>query len=111
MLSNTLGMLLFLPLAVILYTTVVTFAAQKGVIPSILSGIQGQIWYIMGGFVVLALLITGAAFMLSGGGTAKAAKKPKPKKAPKAPKAKKVKKPKEPKKPKKAKKAKKAKKS
>jgi hypothetical protein len=107
--SNTLGMLLFLPMLVILYTTVITFAAQKGVMPSILpSSIQGLIWYIMGGFAVLALLITGAAFMLSGGGTAKAAKKPRPKKAPKA---KKVKKPKEPKKPKKAKKAKKAKKS
>jgi len=103
--SNTLGMLLFLPLVVILYTTVVAVSGQKGVMPSILpSSIQGLIWYIMGGaFVVTGLFII-AAFML-GGGTVKAAKKPKPKKAPKA---KKVKKPKEPKKPKKAKKAKKS---
>ena len=100
--SKTLGILLFLPLVVILYTTVVTVAAQQSVMPSILpSSIQGLIWYIMGGAAVLTVLITGAAFML--GGDAKAAKKPKPKKAPKA---KKVKEPKEPKKPKKVKKKK-----
>jgi chemotaxis protein histidine kinase CheA len=111
--SNTLGMLLFLPLVVILYTTVVALAGLKGVTPSILAGIQGLIWYIMGGVAVVAVLVTVAAFMLGGGnGTVKAAKKPKkPKaqkapKAPKVPKAKKEKKPKEPKKPKKAKKSK-----
>ena len=102
--SNTLGILLFLPLVVTLYTIVVTVAAQKDVMPSILpSSVQGLIWYIMGG-AALVVFVTGVACML-GGGTAKAAKKPKPKKAPKA---KKVKKPKEPKKPKKAKKAKKS---
>ena len=78
--------------------------------PSILAGIQGVIWYIMGGAAVAALLVTGAAFMLTGEGTTKAAKKPKKAKPKKAPKAKKVKKPKEPKKPKKAKKPKEAKK-
>jgi len=105
--SNTLGMLLFLPLVVILYTMVVTVAGLKGVTPSILAGIQGLIWYIMGGVAVVAVLVTVAAFMLGGSnGTVKAAKKPKAKKAPKAPKAKKEKKPKEPKKPKKAKKSK-----
>jgi len=114
--SNTLGMLLFLPLVVVLYTTVVAVAGLKGVTPSILAGIQGLIWYIMGGVAVVAVLVTVAAFMLGGGnGTVKAAKKPKKPKAkktpktPKAPKAKKEKKPKEPKKPKKAKKAKKSK--
>ncbi|MCH8120672.1 MAG: hypothetical protein IIC00_13225 [Planctomycetes bacterium] len=103
--SNTLGILLFLPLVVTLYTIVVTVAAQKDVMPSILpSSVQGLIWYIMGGAIGVTGLFIIAACML-GGGTAKAAKKPKPKKAPKA---KKVKKPKEPKKPKKAKKAKKS---
>ena len=105
--SNTLGMLLFLPLVFTLYTIVVTVAAQKDVMPSILpSSIQGPIWYIMGG-AALVVLVTGVACML-GGGTAKAAKKPKKPKPKKAPKVKKVKKPKEPKKPKKAKKAKKS---
>jgi hypothetical protein len=104
--SNTLGMLLFLPLVVVLYTTVVAVAGLKGVTPSILAGIQGLIWYIMGGVAVVAVLVTGAAFMLGGGnGTVKAAKKPKKPKPKKAPKAKKEKKPKEPKKPKKAKKS------
>jgi hypothetical protein len=99
--SNTLGMLLFLPLVVVLYTMVVAVAGLKGVTPSILAGIQGLIWYIMGGVAVVAVLVTGAAFMLGGGGgTATKTKKPK---APKAPKAKKEKKPKEPKKPKKEK--------
>ncbi|HUU20163.1 MAG TPA: helix-turn-helix domain-containing protein [Sedimentisphaerales bacterium] len=99
--SNTLGMLLFLPLVVVLYTTVVAVAGLKGVTPSILAGIQGLIWIIMGGVAVVAVLVTGAAFMLGGGGeTATKTKKPK---RPKAPKAKKEKKPKEPKKPKKAK--------
>jgi hypothetical protein len=110
--SNTLGMLLFLPLVVVLYTMVVVMAGVKGVTPSILAGIQGLIWIIMGGIAVVAVLVTGAAFMLGGGGgtatKAKKPKKPKAKKAPKAPKAKKEKKPKEPKKPKKAKKAKKS---
>jgi hypothetical protein len=101
--SNALGMLLFLPLVVILYTTVVTVAAQKDVMPSILpSSIRDLIWYIMGGFA-LVVLVTGVVCMLGGGGTATAAKKPKAKKAPKA---KKVKKPKVPKKPKKVKKKK-----
>jgi hypothetical protein len=110
--SNTLGMLLFLPLLVVLYTMVVAVAGLKGVTPSILAGIQGLIWYIMGGVAVVAVLVTGAAFMLGGGGgtatKAKKPKKPKATKAPKAPKAKKEKKPKEPKKPKKEKKAKKS---
>ncbi len=106
--SNTLGMLLFLPLVVVLYTMVVAVAGLRGVTPSILAGIQGLIWIIMGGITVVAVLVTGAAFMLGGGGTATKTKKPKAKKAPKAPKAKKEKKPKEPKKPKKEKKAKKS---
>ena len=47
--SNMLGMLLFLPLLVVIYTTVVVVAGLKGVVPSILGSIQGFIWYIMGG--------------------------------------------------------------
>ena len=104
--SNTLGMLLFLPLVFTIYTTVVAVSGQRGIMPSILpSSIQGLIWYIMGGAAVVAVLVTGAALML-GGGVAKAAKQPKKPKPKKAPKAKKAKKPKEPKKPKKAKKTK-----
>jgi hypothetical protein len=105
--SNTLGMLLFLPLLAVIYTSVVAVSGLRGVMPSILSSIQGLIWYIMGGAFVVALLVTGAAFMLSGG-TVKADKKAKKVKKPKEPK--KAKKPKEPKKPKKEKKPKEPKK-
>ena len=105
--SNTLGMLLFLPLLIVIYTTVVTISGLRGVMPSILEPIQGFIWYIMGGAGALALAVTAAAFLLTGerDATAKKAKKPKKAKKEKKPKEKKPKKVKE----KKAKKAKKAK--
>ncbi|MHC4580788.1 MAG: hypothetical protein ACYS14_04975, partial [Planctomycetota bacterium] len=112
--SNTLGMLLFLPLLIVIYTMVVAVSGLRGVMPSLLEPIQGFIWYIMGGAGALALAVTAAAFLLTGerDATAKKAKKPKAKKEkkPKAkketkPKAKKEKKPKKvkEKKPKKAK--------
>jgi len=105
--SNTLGMLLFLPLAIVIYTTVVAVSGQRGVMPSILGSIQAFIWYIMGGAAMVAGLVVVAAFMFTG----ERDTAPKEKKAKKV-KAKKEKKPKEPKKPKekKPKKPKKAKK-
>jgi hypothetical protein len=91
--SNTLGMLLFLPLAIVIYTTVVAVSGQRGVMPSILGSIQAFIWYIMGGAALVAGLVVIAAFMFTGErGTAA----PKEKKV----KIKKEKQPKEPKKPK-----------
>ena len=95
--SNMLGMLLFLPLLIVVYTTVVAVAGLRGVMPSILAGIQGLIWYIMGGAAVLALLVTAAAFLLTGERSAappkeKKAKPPKPAKEPKAPNVKEAKK-------------------
>ena len=103
--SNTLGMLLFLPLIIVIYTTIIAFAGFKGVIPSILGTAQSFIWYIMGGAAVVTALVVGAAFLLTGERTKKE-KKPKAKKAkkPKEPKAAKPKKGKKPKKEKKAKK-------
>ena len=98
--SNMLGMLLFLPLAIVIYTIVVAVSGQRGVMPSILSSIQVFIWYIMGGAAVVAGLVVVAAFMFTGERSAapkaKKEKKPKVKKE----KVKKEKKPKEPKKPK-----------
>ena len=105
--SNTLGMLLFLPLLIVIYTTVVAVSGIRGVMPSILEPIQSFIWYIMGGAGAVALAVTAAAFLLTGerDATAKKAKKPKKAKKEKKPKEKKPKKVKE----KKAKKAKKGK--
>jgi len=110
--SNTLGMLLFLPLAIVIYTTVVAVAGMRGVMPSILATVQSFIWYIMGGAAVVTGLVVAAAFLFTGerGTAVKKEKKPKKAKMPKEPKAakpKKEKKPKEPKKPKAPKKAKK----
>ena len=73
--SNILGMLLILPLLALLYTAIVVFAAQKEVMPSILSSVQGMIKYIIGGLVVVALLIAGASFAVGGERTKTAAPK------------------------------------
>ena len=85
--SNTLGMLLFLPLAIVLYTTVVAVAGLRGVMPSILGVIQGFIWYIMGGAAVAAGLVIGAAFFLTGERSTEIRKQKKPKKPKKGKKA------------------------
>ncbi|MGB2862169.1 MAG: hypothetical protein WBC05_02495, partial [Sedimentisphaerales bacterium] len=99
--SNTLGMLLFLPLAVVIYTTVVAVSGLRGVMPSILGSVQAFIWYIMGGAAMVAGLVVVAAFMFTG--EHDTATKTKKEKKPKAKKEKKEKKPKEPKEPKKPK--------
>jgi hypothetical protein len=92
--SDILGKLLILPFVFLLYTAIVAILGQRDVVPSLLTSIQGVIWYVVIAAVVVAGLVVGAAFMLTGD-FAKAAKKPaKPKKE------------KKPKKPKKAKKSK-----
>ena len=79
--SNILGMLLFLPMAALLYTSIVTVAAMRNVMPSILSSVQGLIWYIMGGGVVLALVAVGISFTAGREKAPKAEKPAKDKKA------------------------------
>jgi hypothetical protein len=81
--SNTLGMLLFLPLALFVCTAVAAAAGLAGVVPSILANVQGVIWYIMIGAVVVTGVVVGAGFMLSkpsppSGAVAKKEKKAKP---------------------------------
>jgi len=73
--SNILGMLLFLPMLALLYTTIVAVAALGHVVPSILTSVQSLIWYIMGGGVVVALVTAGLSFTA---GREKAPKAPKP---------------------------------
>jgi hypothetical protein len=85
--SNALGIMLFLPLLAILYTAIVAVTGFSDIMPSIREKVQGSIWYIVGGAVVVALLIIGAAFML-GGKPAAGEKKKKAKKAKKGKKAK-----------------------
>jgi hypothetical protein len=61
--SNILGMLLFLPMLALLYTAIVAVAGLKGVTPSILSSIQGFIWYILGAAIVVSLIVVGVSFV------------------------------------------------
>jgi len=77
--SKTLGMLLFLPLLVLVYTAVVAVAGLKGVMPSILAAVQGIIWYMLIAAFVATGLVVGGTFVLTGnlGLTAKKEKKPK----------------------------------
>lgn len=98
--SNSLGIMLFLPLLALIYAGIVTVAALRDVMPIILGKIKTPYigLYIMIGFSVAALLTFGVSFMLSGGISTAGTKEKKPKK------------PKE-KKPKKEKKAKKSKKT
>jgi excisionase family DNA binding protein len=98
--SNSLGIMLFLPLLALVYAGIVTVAALRDVMPTILGKIKTPYigLYIIVGFSVAALLTFGVSFMLSGGISTAGTKEKKPKK------------PKE-KKPKKEKKAKKSKKT
>ncbi|MBN1510140.1 MAG: excisionase family DNA-binding protein [Sedimentisphaerales bacterium] len=73
--SNVLGMLLILPLLALLYTTIVAISGQRHVVPSILSSIQGMIWYIVGGLVVVSVVVFGATFVMGGERTKRAAPK------------------------------------
>ena len=84
--SNIFGLMLFLPLLVLVYTAMVAIAGQSGVVPSILEHIQGIILPVLGGFVVVALILTVVGFMPAGTGS-KTAKKPKAKKEKKKKKA------------------------
>ncbi len=78
--SNILGKLLILPFVFLLYTAIVAILGQRGVMPSLLAAIQGAIWYIVIASVVLAGLVVGAAFMLTGDFTKALSKPAKPKK-------------------------------
>ena len=77
--SRILGMILILPLIIVIYTIVVVIAGMKGIMPSILQSIQGFVWYIMGGAIVVSALIAGGAFVLTGERAAKPKKEKKPK--------------------------------
>ncbi len=90
--SNILGALLFLPLLVVFYTAAVAVSGLRGVVPSLLTGIQGFFWYIMGGLMVAALVVSGVAFMGDRETTPRVKKSKEVKKPPKAKKPKNAKK-------------------
>ena len=91
--SNAFGIMLFLPLLIVIYTAIVVAASLQGVVPAILTTIQGLIWHIMAGVAVTAILVVGIASMMGGDKTGKPkAKKAKKEKKPKKKKEKKKKK-------------------
>ncbi len=87
--SNILGMMLWVPLFIVLYTAIVAVAGLRGVVPSILTSIQGFVWYVMIGLLVVALGWAGAAYWVTREVTAAPKKEKKAKPAKKRKKAKK----------------------
>ena len=79
--SNILGTLLFLPMIALLYTAIVTVAAMKNVMPTILKSVQGLMLYIMIGGIVLAFAVFGISFTAGREKAPKVAKPAKDKKA------------------------------
>ncbi len=88
--SNAMGIMLFIPLIVVIYTAIVAVAGFSDMMPTILKPAQGYIWYIAGSLAVASLLIIGIGATMGG---EKKPKTPKVKK-PKPPKVKKEKPPK-----------------
>jgi len=86
--SNALGVMLFIPLLVVIYTAIVAVAGFSFVTPVILKTVQAFIWYVAIGLAVVSGLIAVVGMMAGG------EKKPKAPKVPKPPKVKKEKPPK-----------------
>lgn len=80
--SNALGVMLFIPLAAVIYTAMVAVAGFSNLNPAILKMSKGFIWYIVIGLAVASLLIMVVGAVVGG------------EKKPKAPKVKKEKPPK-----------------
>jgi len=85
-LSNSLGVMLFLPLLALVYAAIVTMAGLKGVTPAILAKIRTPFvaLYIVAGFLAAAGLTFGVSLMLSGGRSRAGKSQKKPKKSKKA---------------------------
>jgi len=85
-LSNSLGVMLFLPLLALVYAAIVTIAGLKSVTPAILAKIQTPYiaLYIVAGFLVAAGLTFGVSLMLSGSRSYAGKREKKPKKSKKA---------------------------
>jgi len=64
--SNSFGIALLVPLVAMLYATIVLVAGFRGVVPTILEGMQSIIWYILIGMAVVMLGIVGFAALLGG---------------------------------------------
>jgi len=77
--SNAMGIMMFLPLAAILYAIIVSLAGFGDPVPLVVKISRGIVWYLMLGLVVASAVIVGGALVAGGGGTKKS-KAPKIKK-------------------------------
>ncbi len=64
--SNAFGIVLFLPLLVIIYASIVVAASATGLRPVILTAVQDIIWWILGGVAVIAIAMSIVAWVVSG---------------------------------------------
>ncbi len=64
--SNSCGIALIVPLLAMIYAAIVLVAGFKGIAPSILTGIEGIIWYVAIGLAIVVLGIIGFAALLGG---------------------------------------------
>jgi hypothetical protein len=78
--SNALGVMLFIPLAAVIYTAMVAFAGFSNLNPAILKMTQGSIWYIVIGLAVASVLIMAVGATMGGEKKPKVPKPPKVKK-------------------------------
>lgn len=81
--SNALGLMLFVPLAAVLFMAIVTISALGGTRPGILDMVQDFLWYVVGAMAVLALAIAAGGYVMESS-SGKGPKKPKPEKPKKA---------------------------
>jgi hypothetical protein len=78
--SNALGVMLFIPLAAVIYTAMVAVAGFSNLNPAILKMSQGFIWYIVIGLAVASVLIIAVGTVMGGEKKPKVPKPPKVKK-------------------------------
>ena len=78
--SNALGVMLFIPLAAVIYTAMVAIAGFSNLNPAILKMSQGLIWYIVIGMAVASVLIIAVGAVMGGEKKPKVPKPPKVKK-------------------------------
>jgi len=79
--SNALGGMLFLPLIAVVLTALVTVAGLAGVKTGLLATIQGVIWYVVIGMIVVSLAAVGIPVAMSGEASGKTKTKARPKKS------------------------------
>ena len=64
--SNACGIVLLVALLVMIYAAIVLTAGFKNIVPTILKGVEGIIWYIATGLALVVICVVGFAALLGG---------------------------------------------